>query len=474
MDERRRKLITLVLCCIGQFMVILDVSVVNVALPSIKADLGFSGTDLQWVVNAYTLTFAGFLLLGGRAADLLGRRAVFTFGLLLFAVASLVGGLAPSGGLLVAARALQGVGGAVVAPASLSIITSTFTEGGERNKAVGAWGAMGGVGGASGSILGGVLTQGLSWRWILFINVPIGLISALLTMRVVQAARPEGSWRRNLDVAGALSVTAGLVVLTYGIVRTDVNGWGSTRSIVTFAIAAALLALSLFIEARVAVAPLLPLRLFRSRHLSSANFVVFMLGCSAFAMWYFVSLYLQQVLGYSPIEAGLAFLPMASLIAVASTFSGRVAGRIGAGPVLAVGMGMIAAGMLIFGRVPVDGTYVSDVLLPSFLVAIGIGLAFVPVTIAAMAGVEPREQGVASGLVNTSRQVGGSLGLAVLATVATERTSSLVGHESTHAALTSGFHHAFVLGAIFAGVGALTSVFGVPRVRRRQPVAAEA
>jgi EmrB/QacA subfamily drug resistance transporter len=454
-------------------MVILDVSVVNVALPSIKADLGFSGADLQWVVNAYTLTFGGFLLLGGRAADLLGRGRVFAMGLLLFAGASLVGGLALSAGVLVGARALQGLGGAIVAPASLSIVTSTFTEGAERNRALAAWGAVGAVGGASGALLGGVLTQTLSWRWILFINVPIGLLGAVFALRIIGAGRTQDSWRRNLDVAGALTLTAGLVVLTFGIVRTESYGWGSARTLATFAAALALLAGALYIEARRAAVPLLPLRLFRSRQLVSANVVVFLLGSSAFAMWYFLSLYLQDVLGYTPIEAGLAFAPMATVIAICATLSGRVVSRIGSGPVLAVGMGLICAGLALFARVPVGGEYGVDVLGPSLLAAAGIGFAFVPVTIAAVAGVAPAEQGIASGLVNTSRQVGGSLGLAVLATVATSRTASLAGLAPVHDALTSGFHRAFLLGAVFAGLGALTSAVAIPPVRPRRPAVAE-
>jgi EmrB/QacA subfamily drug resistance transporter len=472
-DERRRRLLTLLLCCVGQFMVILDVSVVNVALPSIKADLGFSGADLQWVVNAYALTFGGFLLLGGRAADLLGRGRVFATGLLVFAGASLVGGLALSGGVLVGARALQGIGGAIVAPASLSILTSTFTEGAERNRALAAWGAMGAVGGASGGLLGGVLTEALSWRWILFINIPIGVIAAALTLRVVGAGSARASWRRHLDVAGAFTLTSGLVVLTYGIVETETHGWGSARTLATFALALALLAGGLLIEARVAATPMLPLRLFRSRELVSANVVAFLLGSSAFAMWYFLSLYLQNVHGYSPIETGLAFVPMATTIAICSTFAGRIVSRIGSGPVLAVGMGLICAGLALFARVPVDGDYVIDVLGPSLLAAAGIGFSFVPATIAALTGVAPGEQGIASGLVNTSRQVGGALGLAILATVATSRTASLAGHVSAHAALTSGFHRAFLLGAAFAGIGALTSALAIPAVRPRRPAVAE-
>ena len=278
-------------------MVILDVAIVNVALPSIREDLGFSATGLQWVVNAYTLAFGGFLLLGGRAADLIGRREVFAGGLLLFALASLFGGIAQTDGQLVAARAAQGLGGAVVAPATLSILMTTFTEGGERNRALGLWGAMGGVGGATGALLGGILTQTLSWRWILLINVPIGIIAALVGLRVVTRGRRDVGAARSFDLSGALTVTAGLVVLTYGIVETDAHGWGSTRTLVTIALGLALLATFVLIEGRLATAPLVPLRIFRNRPVTAANIVVFCMGAAAFAMWYFLSLYLQQVHG---------------------------------------------------------------------------------------------------------------------------------------------------------------------------------
>src|SRR3954447_916655 len=282
-----RKTWTLVLCCAAQFMVILDVSIVNVALPSIRRDLGFSATELQWVVNAYTLTFAGFLLLGGRAADLLGRRRVFVFGLVLFAVASLAGGLSTTEGMLVAARGLQGLGGAVVAPATLAILTTTFSEGHERNRALSAWGAMGGAGDAAGALPGGLLTQGLGWEWTLFINVPIGIGAAVAAHRLVDAGRPAPAQRRYFDAAGAVTVTAGLVVLTYGIVRTDVNGWGSLETLATMGAGLALLGVFLLIEGRLSRRPLVPLRIFESRVLTGANIVVFLLGASIFAMWYF-------------------------------------------------------------------------------------------------------------------------------------------------------------------------------------------
>src|SRR3954466_2793150 len=449
-----RKTWTLILCCAAQFMVILDVSIVNVALPSIRRDLGFTASDLQWVVNAYTLTFAGFLLLGGgrggplrgRAAALLGRRKVFIAGLLLFAFASLLGGLSTSQGMLVVARGVQGLGGAVVAPATLSILTTTFAEGAERNRALAFWGAMGGAGGAAGALLGGVLTELLGWEWIFFVNVPIGVAAAIAARRFVDEGRLDVQGRRTFDLAGAIAVTAGLVLLCYGIVRTDVKGWGSAETLGAMGAGLALIGVFLFIEGRLSARPLMPLDVWKSRTLAGANIVVFFLGASIFAMWYFVSLYLQLVLGYSAIEAGLAFLPMTFAIIIGSTVAGRSAVRIGAGRLLTFGMGLAALGMLLFARVAVDGSYLSDVIAPAIIVAIGLGLSFVPVTISAVAGVQPQQAGLASGLVNISRQVGGSLGLAVLATLATSRTQAVgTGPD----ALVAGFHRAFEVGAGF-------------------------
>ncbi|MCW3001258.1 MAG: transporter [Conexibacter sp.] len=454
----RHKSLILALCCLAQFMVILDVSIVNVALPSIRGDLGFSATGLQWVVNAYTLAFGGFLLLGGRAADLVGRREVFVGGLLVFALASLAGGVAQNDGELIAARAVQGLGGAIVAPATLSILTTTFTEGAERNKALGLWGAMGGVGGATGALLGGILTQTLSWRWILLINVPIGIAVALAALRVVTRSRRDAASARSFDLSGALTVTAGLVVLTYGIVETDVHGWGSSRTLVTIAIGLALLATFALIEGRIASAPLVPLRIFRNRPVTGANLVVFCMGAAAFSLWYFLSLYLQQVLGFDPIEAGLSFLPMTAAIIGTSQLASRLTSRLGAGKVLSVGMTLLALGMLGLSRISADGSFLADVLVPSVLAAAGIGFSFVPVTIAATAGVQGREAGLASGLVNTFRQVGGSIGLALLATVATQHTASIGGGVSRAFALTEGFQRAFLVGAVFAAVGAVVSL----------------
>jgi EmrB/QacA subfamily drug resistance transporter len=463
---------TLVLACLAQFMVILDVSVVNVALPSIRTSLGFSEQDLQWVVNAYTVTFAGFLLLGGRAADLVGRRRVFITGLLLFALASLVGGVADSQGMLIGARAAQGLGAAVVSPASLSILTTTFREGAERNRALGAWGAMGGAGGSAGVLLGGMLTDLLSWRWILFINVPIGLAAAALSLRFVAAGR-DPSRARNFDLAGAVTATLGLMVLVWAIVRTDVNGWGSAQTIGVMAAGVALIAVFLAIEGRLATAPLMPLRIFASRMLSGANATMFLLGAAMFGMWFFVSLYLQQVLGYSPLKAGLAFLPMTLTIVIGSTLASRAVARVGVKPLLVGGMLAEGVGLLLFATVSTEGSYLGDVLVPSLIVAAGIGLAFVPITIAAVAGVAPREAGLASGLVNTSRLMGGALGLAILATLATSRTDGdLRVGGGIHGALTDGFHLAFTVGAGFAFVGALVALLVLRQAKPRPPAQA--
>jgi EmrB/QacA subfamily drug resistance transporter len=469
--ERPHLRATLILCCLTQFMVILDVSVVNVALPSIRGSLHFSEQDLQWVVNAYTVTFVGFLLLGGRAAYILGRRRVFVSGVTLFALASLAGGFADSKVLLIAARAAQGLGGAIIAPASLSILTTTFEEGPARDRAVGIWGAMGGAGGAAGVLLGGVLTDLLSWRWILFINVPIGLLAAMAAQRYLAEGRaPERAG--GFDLAGAVSATLGLSLLVLGIVRTDVTGWGSVPTLAVMAAGVVLLVLFLVIEGRFAKAPLMPLRIFSSRTLRAANVVALTVGASSFGMWFFLSLYLQQVLGYSPLKAGLAFLPMTLCIVAGSVVASRTASRIVVKPVLVVGMISTAVGLFLFTGLSSDGTYLGNVLVPSLLAAIGYGLAFVPVVIAAVSGVAPREAGLASGLLQTSRLFGGALGLAIVAAIATARTNSDLHHvapgvHGAHVALTSGFDLAFVVAAGFAAVGAVIAVVGLPRVSMR-------
>ena len=453
-------------------MVILDISVVNVALPSIREDLGFSAVDLQWVVNAYTLTLAGFLLLGGRAADLLGDRRVFIFGLSAFTLSSLVGALANEQVVLIVARGIQGIGGAIVTPVTLSIITSTFAEGPERNRALAAWSAMGGVGGAVGVLLGGVLTEVFGWRSILLINVPVGIWAALTAFRVV----PEGRGRsgeRNYDLTGAVTITAGLVLLTYAIVRTDVNGWGSSKTLIPMAAGLVLIAVFLAIEGRFARRPLVPLRIFRSRTLSSANVVIFFLGASAFSMWFFVSLYMQQVLHYTPIQAGLGFAPMSAVVVVGSAVAGRATARVGAGRVLSLGMACVGLGLLVFSGVDLHGGYVTEVMVPGVITALGIGLVFVSGTVSAVAGVDRAETGLASGLVNTSRTLGASLGIAVLATIASGVSSSSHAHGA--AALVQGYQRAFLVGALFAFAGALVSLaFLSGRVKPAASTAAKA
>jgi EmrB/QacA subfamily drug resistance transporter len=464
----------LVLCCLAQFMVILDVSVVNVALPSIRRDLGFSAVDLQWVVNAYTLTFAGFLLLGGRAADLLGNRRVFVFGLLLFSAASLAGGFAHSELALILARGAQGLGGAVVAPVTLSILTTTFAEGPPRNRALAAWGAMGGVGGAAGVLLGGALTDLLGWQSILFINVPIGVGIALGAMRLVPET-PPAAGERHYDAAGALTVTVGIILVTFAIVRTDVEGWTSAATLLVLAAGLAVLGLFALIEAKLATRPLVPLRIFASRTLSAANVVVFFLGCGAFAMWYFVSLYLQQVLGYSPLRAGVAFLPMCIVLIIASTVAGRLVRRLGPGPILTAGMALLGLGLLLFSPLRGEGSYAHDVLAASLITAFGLGLSFVTVTISAVTGVAREDAGLASGLVNTSRQFGGSLGLAILATLASQRTADVAGGGPVDGhALAAGFHVAFLVGSAFAFTGAVVAGAFLARRPAAAPVATAA
>jgi EmrB/QacA subfamily drug resistance transporter len=465
--ESRRRSLVLGLCCIAQFMVVLDISIVNVALPAIQSDLGFTGPNLQWAVNAYTLTFAGFLLLGGRAGDLFGRREVFAFGLGLFALASLAGGLAESQATLLAARAAQGLGGAIVAPASLSILATTFTEGAERNRALGLWGAMGGVGGAAGGLLGGLLTEQLSWRWTLLINVPFGIAVAAGALAWIARGVSRSSDRKAFDLSGAITITAALVVLTYGIVETDQHAWGSARTLTTFALGLALLGAFLIIERFVASAPLMPLRIFRSRQVSGANAVALCLGGGAFTMWYFTSLYFQDVLGYSPLQAGWAYLPMTMVLIWVSQYVSRHVVRLGSGVLLAGGMATLAVGLLGFARLPADASFLVDVLAPSIIVAIGVAIAFVTISIAANSGVPREDAGLASGMINSSRQIGGSIGLALLVTVASRHTAELdgVGHA---AALAKGYDRAFLLGAIFSAIGALLSL-GL--LVRRRPMA---
>ncbi|WP_320672018.1 MFS transporter [Patulibacter defluvii] len=456
MSSRARAVLLLV--CGAQFMVILDVAIVNVALPAIRDDLRMSETGLQWVVNAYTITFGGFLLLGGRAADLLGRRRVFVAGLGLFTLASLVGGVAQDEGTLIAARAVQGLGGAIVAPTTLSILTTTFREGPERARAMGLWGAVAGAGGSAGAIVGGILTDALNWRWILFVNIPIGAFLIARALRDLPDDKPaEASRGRDFDLAGAITVTAGLVAIVYGIVRTETVGWGAFESLGVLLIGLALVAAFLLIEGRVAARPLMPLRIFASRRLSVANGAFALLSAGLFAMWFFLTLYMQQVLGYTPFEAGVAFLPLTVLMGLGAMMAARVVARIGVRRTLLIGYGLAIVGLLLFSRISVGGSFLGDVLLPSIVTASGVGLCFVPLTTVAVTGAAPQEAGLVSGIINVSRQVGGALGLAVLSTVAATRTSSLLdgGERSLPAALTGGYERAFVVAAGFALLGGL-------------------
>jgi EmrB/QacA subfamily drug resistance transporter len=461
----RRRWIALALLAMAQFVVVLDASIVNVALPTIGESLSFSADNLSWVVNAYVLTFGGFLLLGGRLADLLGRRRVFMGGLILFALASLAGGFADSDGVLIAARAVQGLGAALLSPAALSIVTTTFRDGAERNKALGVWGAVAGAGGAAGVLLGGVLTEYLGWEWVLWVNVPIGIAAAALAPSLIAESRSD-SETRAFDFAGAVSVTAGLSLLVYALVEAPDAGWGSGQTIGLLAGALALLGIFIAVELRSA-APLVPFRIFRLRTLTGANVVGILTGASLFSMFFFISLYMQNVLGYSAIKAGLSYLPLAVTIIIAAGVASTLVTRIGFKPILVAGMGLIAAGLFWFGQISPGGGFLTDVLGPSLLAAVGLGFAFVPQTIAAVSGVNANEAGLASGLINTSQQVGGALGLAVLSTVAfpqIEDAAVQAGGAPTPAMLTDGYSEAFMVGA---GIALLGVVAALTLIRNR-------
>ncbi len=455
-----RRWLALIVLAAAQFMVVLDASIVNVALPSIKTDLGFSESGLPWVVNAYTLAFGGFLMLGGRAADLFGRRRVFIIGLAVFSAASLVGGFATSSGWLIAARGAQGLGAAILSPAALSIVTTTFTEGAERNKALGIWGALAGAGGAAGVLMGGILTSGLGWEWVLFVNVPIGVAAIVAARRLVQES--HGEERTSMDFAGAFSITAGLVVLVYALVDANDAGWGSGQTIGLLALSVVLLVSFVVVELRTKH-PIMPLTIFRNRNVASADAVALLVGASLFSMFFFISLYLQQVLGFSALKAGLSYLPLSLAIITSAGAASQLVTRIGPKPVLVTGLTFTTIGLLVFTQVSAGGSYVGDVLIPSVIVAIGLGLSFVSMTIIAVSGVTHHEAGMASGLLNTAQQVGGALGLAVLSAVAIARTGSVGGNGP--AALTEGFQSAFMVGAGFAFLGVVLALLFVPHVK---------
>lgn len=457
----RRKWLALALLCGVQFMVVLDIAIVNVALPSIQVDLGFSQENLQWVISAYALVFGGFLLLGGRAADLLGRRRIFIAGLVVFTLASLLAGLAWSEGSLIGARAFQGLGAAIISPAALAILMTTFAEGRERNTALGAWGAVGALGAVAGVLLGGVLTDALSWEWIFFVNIPVGATGLALTPVLLSESRDRRA--RSFDLRGAVLVTAGLVVLVYAITEAPDFGWASLETIGLFAASAVLLAAFAVTEVRTRD-PLMPFSIFRLRTLTGANVAGFILGTTIFAMFLMLTLYMQQVLEYSAMKSGVAYLAVAGTAIVWSAVSAQLVTRIGVKPVLAAGMALLTAGLVYFTQVSVEGSYLGD-LLPGFLlIAIGMGFSFVPISIAALAGVRDSEAGLASGLINTSQQIGGALGIAVLSTLATSTTRDALASGTSQAfALTDGFEAAFWGAAIVAALGVLVALLLVRR-----------
>jgi len=459
--------VVLVLICIAQFMVILDATIVNVALPSIQKDLGLSEANLQWIVNAYALVFGGFLLLGGRAGDLLGRKRLFLIGLVIFTGASFLDGVSQSSAMLIGSRALQGLGAALISPAALSIISTTFAEGKERSRALGVWAAIAIGGSAVGLILGGILTQAFSWPWIFFVNVPVGIIAFVLSWRLIPESKDEHA-AQAFDIAGAVTVTGGLMSLVYAIVKAETDGWTSSTTLGFFALAAVLLASFIVIELR-SKAPLVRLSIFRIRSLATANLVMFLVASGMFATFFFNTLYLQRVLGYGPLKGGLAFLPFTAGIMVSAGLASQFAPKIGVRPIAAVGMLVSAAGLLLMTQLPVDGTYVANVLPSLLLTSLGMGAVFMPLTLVATTGLDDSDQGLASGLFNTSQQIGGALGLAILSTLAASKS---VGSGDKQA-LVAGFHWAYAGGAAFIVAG-LVVMLSMLRQRHVSRIEAEA
>ncbi|MGE0026695.1 MAG: MFS transporter [Thermoleophilia bacterium] len=452
-----RRWLALAVLGVAYLMVVLDVSIVNVALPSIQNDLGFSPEDLQWVVSGYSLTFGGFLLLGGRAGDVLGRRRLFMVGLLLFAIFSGCCALAQSDTMLIIFRLLQGAASAVLAPSVFSITMVTFQEGAERNKALGILGAIAGAGAAIGVLLGGVLTEYAGWEWVFWINVPIGIITLIFVPRFVNESRVQGM-SRNFDAQGAATVTASLLLLVYGLTQANTKGWGSVETIGVIVASAVLMAAFLIIEKRSPHA-LMPLRFWRNRTPAGANMVGFVLGTIVFSMFFLLSLYMQQVLGFSALKTGVGYLAVALTAVVASGVAQALVTKIGVKPVLAFGMATILGGLLWFTQISVDGTYSADLLGGFLLIGVGLGFSFVPVSIAALAGVTQQDAGLASGLINTSQQIGGALGVAILTTVSTTTTeSSVKDGVSQPQALVDGFSASFWVASAFAVVAIILTL----------------
>jgi EmrB/QacA subfamily drug resistance transporter len=460
-------------CCVAQFMVILDLSIVNVALPSIQSGLGFTSPELQWIVDAYAITFAGFLMLGGRAADHFGQRRMFVVALLVFALASLGGGLAADRATLVVARAVQGFGGALMAACSLAVITSSFAPGPKLNRAIGAWAAMNGLGGAAGMLFGGLITQELNWRWVLLINPPIGIVAAIVAYAVVsERRRGSGSHPpRTFDLAGALTLTIGQMVLVFGVVEAGLAGWDTLAALGPIVAGIALLAVFAVIETRVATDPLIPFKEL-TKPLRIANNIVLLFSASLFPMWFVSSLYLQQVLGLSPLHTGLIFLPMTLMIMLVASRTGRLVSHFGVRPVLGGGLLMLTGGMLLLSRIGSSGSPIVYIMIPGLLTAAGIAMSIVPSTIAATQGAKEGQAGLASGLVNTSRQIGGGLGLAILVTLATQRSSHLIGTGAqVPQALTEGFRLAYLICAGLAASAALVTFTALPKLAGAPPAA---
>ncbi len=467
----RRRWIGLAVLVAAQFMVVLDVAIVNVALPTIKTDLHFSQESLQWVVTAYSILFGGVLLLGGRMADLLGRRRLFMAGLVLFTASSLLDGLAWSEGSLIAFRALQGLGAALLSPAALSILTTTFEEGRDRNLALGVWGAVSGSGGAAGVLLGGALTSALSWSWIFFINVPVGLLVLALAPRLLDESHAAVR-HRHFDLPGAASITGGLMLLVYAMTRAAQDGWGSVETIALLATSGALILAFVVVELR-SSAPLLPMRLFRLRTLSGSNVAGLLLGGALFSQFFLLTLYMQQVLHYSALQTGVAYVALTLAIILFANVSQALALRVGIRRLLPFGLLLVAAGLVLYARLPVDGHYFWDLFPPFLLSGIGMAFAFIPMTIGALAGVKSGDAGVASGLINTSQQVGGAVGVAVATTIAATYTSRYLGSHpgsapTDAAALTHGFAVAFY---VLAGLAALAALLAAVLVESKPVVA---
>jgi EmrB/QacA subfamily drug resistance transporter len=456
----------LAVVAVAQFMVILDATIVNVALPTIKLDVGFSEQSLSWVLNAYTLMFGGFLLLGGRAADRLGRRRLLMAGIAVFSGASLLCGVSQSEGTLLVARGLQGLGGAMVSPAALSIILTTFAEGPARNRALAVWGAIAGAGGAIGLILGGVIVQLLSWRWVFFVNVPIGAVVLAMAPRIVPESRSESVSKGGYDVEGALAITLGMIALVFTLIKADSWGWTSGRTLVGFAIAIALIVAFLFIERR-HPDPLVPLRIFSNRSLAASDATFLLVAAALFGMFFFCTLYLQQVLGFSALKTGLAYMPFSLTLIGSSALASQLVDRFTPKPVLVTGLFVTTVGFVLLTRVTGHSDYASHVLPAMIVLGPGLGLSFVPITIAATNGVASGDSGLASGLLNTTQQVGGSLGLAILSSVSTSRvTSALHGGSALPAALTHGFKGAFTVAAVLCAIGVVLAVVLLPRRHR--------